>query len=108
MEDKGVSQRPCFGELSDEQKEKLRQFKIKTRLDNERYLRAHPDKLILNKPTNIREFAAGEFCFCLPERVRVRHTLMSNTAIWLSFHLIWSNLGSIPERWESLQQQLSC
>uniref|UniRef100_A0A1A8P6Z9 Regulatory subunit of type II PKA R-subunit (RIIa) domain containing 1 n=1 Tax=Nothobranchius rachovii TaxID=451742 RepID=A0A1A8P6Z9_9TELE len=71
MEDKGVSQRPCFGELSEEQKEKLRQFKIKTRLDNERYLRAHPElggmigafisKLILNKPTNIREFAADHF-----------------------------------------------
>uniref|UniRef100_A0A1A7YNE2 Regulatory subunit of type II PKA R-subunit (RIIa) domain containing 1 n=1 Tax=Iconisemion striatum TaxID=60296 RepID=A0A1A7YNE2_9TELE len=71
MEEKGVSNKPNFGELSAEQKEKLRQFKIKTRLDNERYLRAHPElgemigefinKLMLNRPTNIQEFAADHF-----------------------------------------------
>uniref|UniRef100_A0A8C5BDS6 RIIa domain-containing protein 1 n=1 Tax=Gadus morhua TaxID=8049 RepID=A0A8C5BDS6_GADMO len=39
---------PDRGALSSEQEEKLRQFKIKTRIDNEKYLRSHPeiDKLM--------------------------------------------------------------
>uniref|UniRef100_A0A3Q4GDQ6 RIIa domain-containing protein 1-like n=2 Tax=Neolamprologus brichardi TaxID=32507 RepID=A0A3Q4GDQ6_NEOBR len=33
--------------LNAEQQEKLRQFKIKTRIDNERYLRSHPEVDVL-------------------------------------------------------------
>ncbi|XP_072250368.1 RIIa domain-containing protein 1 [Leuresthes tenuis] len=59
------------GKLSDEQQQKLRQFKIKTRIDNERYLRSHPEveemisdflrDVLLKRPTDIREFAADHF-----------------------------------------------
>ncbi|CAL8360841.1 unnamed protein product [Arctogadus glacialis] len=62
---------PDRGALSSEQEEKLRQFKIKTRIDNEKYLRSHPeiDKLmsgflrevLLKRPPDIREFAAEHF-----------------------------------------------
>uniref|UniRef100_A0A3B4FA22 RIIa domain-containing protein n=1 Tax=Pundamilia nyererei TaxID=303518 RepID=A0A3B4FA22_9CICH len=58
--------------LNAEQQEKLRQFKIKTRIDNERYLRSHPEVDVLigdflrdvlqKQPADIREFAAGELC----------------------------------------------
>ncbi|KAM4579954.1 RIIa domain-containing protein 1 [Odontesthes bonariensis] len=57
--------------LSAEQQEKLRHFKIKTRIDNERYLRSHPEveemishflrDVLLKRPTDIREFAADHF-----------------------------------------------
>uniref|UniRef100_A0A3P8ZLN1 RIIa domain-containing protein n=1 Tax=Esox lucius TaxID=8010 RepID=A0A3P8ZLN1_ESOLU len=60
-----------FGALSLEQQQKLRQFKVKTRIDNEKYLRAHPEvellisnflsEVFLKRPTDIREFAAGGF-----------------------------------------------
>uniref|UniRef100_A0A3B3BJP4 Otoancorin n=1 Tax=Oryzias melastigma TaxID=30732 RepID=A0A3B3BJP4_ORYME len=33
--------------LNAEQQEKLRQFKIKTRIDNEKYMRAHPEVEVL-------------------------------------------------------------
>uniref|UniRef100_A0A672Z312 RIIa domain-containing protein 1 n=1 Tax=Sphaeramia orbicularis TaxID=375764 RepID=A0A672Z312_9TELE len=33
--------------LSTEQQEKLRQFKIKTRIDNEKYLNSHPEVEVL-------------------------------------------------------------
>lgn len=59
------------GVLSAEQQEKLRQFKIKTRINNEKYLRSHPEvevligdflrDVLLKKPTDIREFAADHF-----------------------------------------------
>ncbi|XP_034553320.1 RIIa domain-containing protein 1 [Notolabrus celidotus] len=57
--------------LSAEQQEKLREFKIKTRIDNERYLRSHPEvdvlignflrDVLLKRPADIREFAADHF-----------------------------------------------
>ncbi|KAI3360495.1 hypothetical protein L3Q82_002382 [Scortum barcoo] len=56
------------GVLSAEQQEKLRQFKIKTRINNEKYLRSHPEvevligdflsDVLLKRPADIREFAA--------------------------------------------------
>ncbi|XP_068616636.1 RIIa domain-containing protein 1 [Brachionichthys hirsutus] len=59
------------GELSAEQQEKLRQFKINTRIDNERYLRSHPEveemiadflrEVILKRPPDIQGFAAEHF-----------------------------------------------
>ncbi|XP_053182957.1 RIIa domain-containing protein 1 [Scomber japonicus] len=59
------------GVLSAEQQEKLRQFKIKTRVENEKYLRSHPEvevligdflrDVLLKRPTDIREFAADHF-----------------------------------------------
>ncbi|XP_041649936.1 RIIa domain-containing protein 1 [Cheilinus undulatus] len=59
------------GVLSAEQQEKLRQFKVRTRIDNERYLRSHPEvevligeflrDLLLKRPADIREFAADHF-----------------------------------------------
>ncbi|XP_041843601.1 RIIa domain-containing protein 1 [Melanotaenia boesemani] len=57
--------------LSPEQQEKLQQFKIKTRIDNEKYLRSHPEveeliggfmrNVLLKRPTDIHEFAADYF-----------------------------------------------
>ncbi|XP_032414004.1 RIIa domain-containing protein 1 [Xiphophorus hellerii] len=57
--------------LNIDQQEKLRQFKIQTRIDNETYLRAHPEvdeiigdflrHLLVKKPSDIREFAADHF-----------------------------------------------
>ncbi|KAK9513807.1 hypothetical protein VZT92_027311 [Zoarces viviparus] len=59
------------GVLSAEQQEKLRRFKIRTRVDNETYLRSHPEvevliggflrDVILKRPADIREFAADHF-----------------------------------------------
>ncbi|XP_028281657.1 RIIa domain-containing protein 1 [Parambassis ranga] len=59
------------GVLSAEQQEKLRQFKIKTRIDNEKYLRSHPEvevligdflrDVLVKRPQDIREFAADHF-----------------------------------------------
>ncbi|XP_049439738.1 RIIa domain-containing protein 1 [Epinephelus fuscoguttatus] len=59
------------GVLSPEQQEKLRHFKIKTRIDNEKYLRSHPEvevligdflrEVLLKRPVDIREFAADHF-----------------------------------------------
>ncbi|XP_070768534.1 RIIa domain-containing protein 1 [Enoplosus armatus] len=59
------------GALSAEQQEKLRQFKINTRVDNEKYLRSHPEvevligdflrDVLLKRPAEIREFAADHF-----------------------------------------------
>uniref|UniRef100_A0A8C6TYL6 RIIa domain-containing protein n=1 Tax=Neogobius melanostomus TaxID=47308 RepID=A0A8C6TYL6_9GOBI len=57
--------------LSAEQQEKLRLFKIKTRIDNENYLTSHPEvellvgdflrNVLLKRPDDIREFAAEHF-----------------------------------------------
>ncbi|XP_043935876.1 RIIa domain-containing protein 1 isoform X1 [Protopterus annectens] len=59
------------GALSRVQQEKLRQFKINTRISNERYLRSHPEvellvsdfvrEVLLKRPENILEFAAEHF-----------------------------------------------
>ncbi|XP_074650980.1 RIIa domain-containing protein 1-like [Tubulanus polymorphus] len=60
-----------LGALSDDQQEKLNSFKIHTRLENEKYLRNHPEvecliagflgDILKNRPENIREFAAAHF-----------------------------------------------
>ncbi|XP_068998892.1 RIIa domain-containing protein 1 [Embiotoca jacksoni] len=57
--------------LTPEQQEKLRQFKIKTRIDNDKYLRSHPEvevligdflrDVLLKRPADIKEFAADHF-----------------------------------------------
>ncbi|MBN3317667.1 OTOAN protein, partial [Atractosteus spatula] len=58
-----------IGALSPEQQAKLRKFKIKTRIENEKYLRSHPEvdlllsgflrEVFLKRPEDIREFAAA-------------------------------------------------
>ncbi|XP_019948335.1 RIIa domain-containing protein 1 [Paralichthys olivaceus] len=71
MAGKGGSTKLELGVLSPEQQERLRQFKIKTRMDNEMYLRSHPEvevlvgdflrNVLLQRPADIREFAADHF-----------------------------------------------
>ncbi|KAG9275861.1 RIIa domain-containing protein 1 [Astyanax mexicanus] len=78
-----MDQQPDPGALSPEQQEKLRQFKIKTRIANEMYLRAHPEvdvllsdflrDVFLKRPADIRKFAADYFIDPkLPEKIRVQ------------------------------------
>ncbi|XP_033097011.1 RIIa domain-containing protein 1-like [Anneissia japonica] len=60
-----------FGALSEEQQDKLNQFKVATRLANEKYLREHPEVDLLlaaflgdvlsKRPDHIRDFAADWF-----------------------------------------------
>ncbi|CAH1797756.1 unnamed protein product [Owenia fusiformis] len=60
-----------LGALSPEQQEKLNKFKIQTRLENEKYLRKHPEvecllagflgEILTHRPENVREFAAEHF-----------------------------------------------
>uniref|UniRef100_H2Z4X3 RIIa domain-containing protein n=1 Tax=Ciona savignyi TaxID=51511 RepID=H2Z4X3_CIOSA len=60
-----------LGALSDEQQATLSNFKIKTRMQNEDYLRLHPEvdvlisgflrELLLRRPNHVREFAAAYF-----------------------------------------------
>ncbi|XP_027809675.1 RIIa domain-containing protein 1 isoform X1 [Marmota monax] len=60
---------PDPGALSPAQLEQLRNFKIQTRIANERYLRTHKEvelllsgffrEMFLKRPDNILEFAAG-------------------------------------------------
>ncbi|KAF7669748.1 hypothetical protein LDENG_00146880 [Lucifuga dentata] len=57
--------------LSAEQQAKLRQFKIKTRIDNEQYLISHPEvqqligdflrDVLLERPADIHKFAVDHF-----------------------------------------------
>lgn len=57
--------------LSDDQQVALNDFKIKTRMENEEYLRSHPEidilitsflrELLLRRPGNVREFASAYF-----------------------------------------------
>nr|XP_046256845.1 RIIa domain-containing protein 1 [Scatophagus argus] len=71
MAGKGGLAKLDVGLLSAEQQEKLRQFKIKTRIENEKYLRSHPEvevligdflrDVLLKRPADIREFAADHF-----------------------------------------------
>ncbi|XP_066577670.1 RIIa domain-containing protein 1 [Amia ocellicauda] len=76
-------ERPDIGALNPEQQERLRQFKIKTRIANETYVRSHPEvelllseflrEVFLKRPVDIREFAADHFTDPdLPDRVRVK------------------------------------
>ncbi|XP_076465486.1 RIIa domain-containing protein 1-like [Babylonia areolata] len=60
-----------LGALSKKQQEELNTFKIKTRMENERYLRDHPEvecilagflgETLMKRPEDIREFAAEYF-----------------------------------------------
>lgn len=71
MAEKGGLAKLDVGVLSTEQQEKLRQFKIQTRIDNEKYLRAHPEvdalmadflrDVLLKRPADIHGFAADHF-----------------------------------------------
>ncbi|XP_042280423.1 RIIa domain-containing protein 1 [Thunnus maccoyii] len=71
MAGKGGLTKLDVGVLSAEQQEKLRQFKIKTRIENEKYLRSHPEvevligdflrDVLLKRPVDIHEFAADHF-----------------------------------------------
>ncbi|KAM6168258.1 RIIa domain-containing protein 1 [Erethizon dorsatum] len=63
--------RPDPGLLNPEQLEKLRNFKIQTRIANEKYLRTHKEvelllsgffrEMFLKRPDNVLEFAADYF-----------------------------------------------
>uniref|UniRef100_W5ML31 Regulatory subunit of type II PKA R-subunit domain containing 1 n=1 Tax=Lepisosteus oculatus TaxID=7918 RepID=W5ML31_LEPOC len=83
MAEQSGMERLDIGALSPEQQEKLRQFKIKTRIENEKYLRSHPEvdlllsdflrEVFLKRPEDIREFAADHFTDSgLPERIQLR------------------------------------
>jgi len=60
-----------LGALSDDQQVKLTTFKIRQRLQNEEYIRKHPEmqflihgfmrELLLKKPEDVRQFAADHF-----------------------------------------------
>ncbi|XP_003409398.2 RIIa domain-containing protein 1 [Loxodonta africana] len=71
------------GVLSPEQVEKLRDFKIQTRIANEKYLRNHKEvellisgffrEMFLKRPDNIQEFAADYFTDPrLPNKIRMQ------------------------------------
>ncbi|KAM9851516.1 RIIa domain-containing protein 1 [Aulostomus maculatus] len=70
-EEQGAPGKLDVTELSAEQQEKLRQFKIKMRIDNQKYLRSHPEvevmvghflrNVILKRPDDVLEFAAEHF-----------------------------------------------
>ncbi|XP_039597863.1 RIIa domain-containing protein 1-like [Polypterus senegalus] len=70
-----------IGALSQMQQEQLGKFKIDTRIDNEKYLRSHPEveilleeflrEVFMKRPEDIREFAAVHFTDPdLPERIK--------------------------------------
>jgi hypothetical protein len=60
-----------LGALSTDQQQKLNAFKVKTRIDNEQYLREHPEleclltnflrEVVRQRPDNVRDFAADFF-----------------------------------------------
>ncbi|KAL3060199.1 hypothetical protein OYC64_014720 [Pagothenia borchgrevinki] len=71
MSGKGDLAKLDVGVLTADQQEKLRQFKIKTRINNEKYLRSHPEvevligdflrDVLLKRPADIQDFAADHF-----------------------------------------------
>ncbi|XP_003200227.1 RIIa domain-containing protein 1 [Danio rerio] len=71
MADRNDLEKLDFGALSLDQQVKLRQFKIKTRIANEKYLRFHPEvemllsdflrNVFLKRPADVHEFAADHF-----------------------------------------------
>ncbi|TKS82059.1 RIIa domain-containing protein 1 [Collichthys lucidus] len=71
MAGQGGLEKLSVGVLSAEQQEKLRLFKIKTRIENEKYLRSHSEvevligdfvrDVLLKRPADICEFAAEHF-----------------------------------------------
>ncbi|XP_031555299.1 RIIa domain-containing protein 1-like [Actinia tenebrosa] len=60
-----------LGALTDEQQTNLNKFKIRTRIENEKYLRDHPEvsclitgflgSILQQRPGSVREFAASYF-----------------------------------------------
>ncbi|OCT66720.1 RIIa domain-containing protein 1 [Xenopus laevis] len=62
---------PDPGALNEEQRQRLTDFKIQTRVSNETYLREHQEiqllisgfmrEVLLRRPENIRQFAAAHF-----------------------------------------------
>jgi len=60
-----------LGAMSTDQQARLNEFKVKTRIDNERYLREHPElecllskflrEVVRHRPDNVRDFAADFF-----------------------------------------------
>ncbi|KAK3551583.1 hypothetical protein QTP70_019780 [Hemibagrus guttatus] len=82
MADRGL-EKADIGALSTEQQDKLRHFKIKTRIANEMYLRAHPEvemllsdflrDVFVKRPTDIWEFAADHFSDPgLPGKIQIK------------------------------------
>ncbi|KAK1795355.1 hypothetical protein P4O66_010528 [Electrophorus voltai] len=63
-EDSGL-EKPDTGALSPEQQEKLRQFKIKTRIANEMYMRAHPEVEILLSDFLRQAYSAINLCLAV-------------------------------------------
>ncbi|KAI0232300.1 RIIa domain-containing protein 1 [Lamellibrachia satsuma] len=71
MEPYDVASPGDLGALSDEQQEKMNNFKIETRLENEKYLRDHPEvecmlssflgDVLKKRPDDVRNFAAEHF-----------------------------------------------
>ncbi|KAK2186515.1 hypothetical protein NP493_197g01045 [Ridgeia piscesae] len=81
MEPYDVAFSDDLGALSGEQQEKLNNFKIETRLQNEKYLRNHPEvecmlsgflgEVLKKRPDSVRNFAAEHFTNPdLPEDVK--------------------------------------
>ncbi|XP_075441174.1 RIIa domain-containing protein 1 [Ascaphus truei] len=79
---------PDLGALSAEQRERIRGFKIQTRICNERYLRHHREvdlliagflrEVLLRRPENIREFAAEHFTDpAIADRIREKMRLVT-------------------------------
>ncbi|KAJ8290028.1 hypothetical protein GJAV_G00007920 [Gymnothorax javanicus] len=71
MTEKSGMEKLDIGALSPKQQETLHQFKINTRIANEKYLRSHPEvdvllsdflrEAFLKRPADIRLFAADHF-----------------------------------------------
>ncbi|XP_056401886.1 RIIa domain-containing protein 1 isoform X1 [Hyla sarda] len=67
------------GALSGDQERRLRDYKIQSRLSNEEYLRSHQEvkllisafirEVLLKRPENIREFAAGSLVLVVVKSV---------------------------------------
>ncbi|KAM8825831.1 RIIa domain-containing protein 1 [Synchiropus picturatus] len=79
--------------LTVEQQETLRQFKVNTRIDNEKYLSSHPEvemlvgdflsEVLLHQPEDVRQFAADHFSkpdLHLVIGSKLRRTLSETTA----------------------------
>eukprot|EP00050_Salpingoeca_kvevrii_P022014 m.119829 g.119829 ORF g.119829 m.119829 type:complete len:97 (-) comp9565_c0_seq1:1893-2183(-) len=72
--------------LSEEQAKKLTELKIATRIENERYLRSHPEialmlrefskAVLTHKPEDIPAFAAGECAWEPPRSAATDNTLL--------------------------------
>ncbi|KAK2903230.1 hypothetical protein Q8A67_007943 [Cirrhinus molitorella] len=92
MAERNTLEKLDFGALSPEQQEKLHQFKVKTRIANEKYLRSHPEvEMLLNdflrdvflkKPTDIREFAADHFSDPgLPKKIHAQMNIHNKSSV---------------------------